>query len=161
LFIFSDLHCEAKTCNQAGTYENILANYCQADFGKYKWKLVAGVISISNSMISHKQTPKLKLLQRIIFFPFSVVKMKFRQARKRSLWGRKVNTVYKTWRGTPSELKKLRKPKLRLEQSENCCSEWIGNKVYSIPDCNLYNELYYKNNNYFGKYSIIRDLLYK
>ena len=33
--IFSDLHCEAKTCNQAGTYENILANYCQADFGKY------------------------------------------------------------------------------------------------------------------------------
>jgi len=82
----NNLQCEAKTCNQAGTYENILANYCQADF---------------------------------------VVKMKFRQARKRSLWGRKVNTVYKTWRGTPSELKKLRKPKLRLESSDDCCSEWI------------------------------------
>ena len=58
-----------------------------------------------------------------------VVKMKFRQARKRSLWGRKVNTVYKTWRGTPSELKKLRKPKLRLESSDNCCSEWIGTGI--------------------------------
>ena len=52
--------------------------------------------------------------------------MKFRQARKRSLWGRKVNTVYKTWRGTPSELRKLRKPKLRLDSSDSCCSEWIG-----------------------------------
>ena len=30
-----DKRCKAKPCNQAGTYENILANYCQADFGKY------------------------------------------------------------------------------------------------------------------------------
>ena len=55
--------------------------------------------------------------------------MKFRQARKRSLWGRKVNTVYKTWRGTSFELKKLRKPKFRLEAPDACCSDWIGNKV--------------------------------
>ena len=26
--------CKAKLCNQVGTYENILANYCQADFGE-------------------------------------------------------------------------------------------------------------------------------
>ena len=64
------------------------------------------------------------------YFSISVVKMKFRQARKRSLWGRKVNTVYKTWRGTPSELKKLRKPKLRLESSDDCCSEWIGKIIF-------------------------------
>merc|ERR1719394_1815517 len=81
--------CNAKMCNQAGTYENILANYCQADF---------------------------------------VVKMKFKEARKRSLWGRKVNTVYKTWRGTSSELKKLRKPKFRLEAPDACCSDWIENE---------------------------------
>ena len=72
--------------------------------------------------------------------------MKFRQARKRSLWGRKVNTVYKTWRGTSFELKKLRKPKFRLEDPDACCSDWIGNKTsmffaninYSI----IVNEIY-------------------
>ena len=54
--------------------------------------------------------------------------MKFRGTRRRSLYGRKVNTVYKTWRGTPSELRKLRKPKLRLEIDEECCSNWIRNQ---------------------------------
>ena len=72
-----------------------------------------------------------KIIQIIYHFN-TVVKMKFRQARKRSLWGRKVNTVYKTWRGTSFELKKLRKPKFRLESSDACCSDWIGNS-YSIP----------------------------
>lgn len=51
--------------------------------------------------------------------------MKFKQAKKRRLNGRKVNTVYKTWRGTPTELRKLRKPKLRLEAADECCSDWI------------------------------------
>ena len=68
------------------------------------------------------------ILRLIFGASLSVVKMKFRQVRKRSLWGRKVNTVYKTWVGTSSELKKLRKPKLRLQSSDDCCSGWIGNR---------------------------------
>ena len=35
IFYLLDVQCESKMCNQAGTYENILSNYCQADFGKY------------------------------------------------------------------------------------------------------------------------------
>ena len=62
----------------------------------------------------------------LIFLPFiSVVKMKFKAFKRRSLVGRKVNTVYKTWRGTPSEMRKLRKPKLQLTNSDECCSQWI------------------------------------
>ena len=36
LFYTADLEakCSSRVCNQAGTYENILANFCQADFGK-------------------------------------------------------------------------------------------------------------------------------
>jgi len=81
--------CKAKLCNQVGTYENILANYCQADF---------------------------------------VVKMKFKEMRRRTAVGRKVNAVYKTWRGTPQELRKLRKPRLRLRESDDCCSGWLSSQ---------------------------------
>jgi len=81
--------CSAKLCNQVGTYENILANYCQADF---------------------------------------VVKMKFKEMKRRTAVGRKVNAVYKTWRGTPQELRKLRKPRLRLRESDDCCSGWLSSQ---------------------------------
>ena len=30
----SDKQCGAKVCNQVSTYENILDNFCQADFGE-------------------------------------------------------------------------------------------------------------------------------
>ena len=39
-----------------------------------------------------------------------VVKMKFKEMKRRTAVGRKVNAVYKTWRGTAGELRKLRKP---------------------------------------------------
>ena len=39
IYILSDVQCESKTCNQVGTYENILANYCQADFGECVWRV--------------------------------------------------------------------------------------------------------------------------
>lgn len=54
-----------------------------------------------------------------------MVKVKFKAVKKRSLKGRKVNTVYKTWRGTPSELRQLRKPRLQLDAGDECCSDWI------------------------------------
>lgn len=81
--------CNAKMCNQAGTYENILANYCQADF---------------------------------------VVKMKFKEMKRRTAVGRKVNAVYKTWRGTAGELRKLRKPRLRVRDADECCSGWLDSQ---------------------------------
>ena len=52
-------------------------------------------------------------INRSHFF-FPVVKMKFKRIRRLSLKGNKVNTVYKTWRGTPLELRKLRRPQLSL-----------------------------------------------
>ena len=51
--------------------------------------------------------------------------MKFRRVRKDTLYGRKVNTVYKTWKGTPQEMRKLRKPKLLLEPQDECCSGYV------------------------------------
>lgn len=33
--------------------------------------------------------------------------------------------MYKTWRGTPLELRKLRKPTLNLDLASECCSEWL------------------------------------
>jgi len=81
--------CSSRVCNQAGTYENILANFCQADF---------------------------------------VVKMKFKDTKRRLAVGRKVNAVYKTWRGTPNELRKLRKPRLRLREADQCCTGWLSSQ---------------------------------
>ena len=54
--------------------------------------------------------------------------MKFRRVKRASLSGRKVNTVFKTWRGTPQELKKLRKPKLTLASDDACCSDWLKSR---------------------------------
>ena len=54
----------------------------------------------------------------------AVVKMKFRDVRRRNIYGKKVNTVFKTWRGTPSELRRLRRPSLKLEADEECCGRW-------------------------------------
>jgi len=54
-----------------------------------------------------------------------VVKMKFKRIRRQSLKGNKVNTVFKTWRGTPLELRKLRRPQLSLERDSECCSDWL------------------------------------
>jgi hypothetical protein len=56
--------------------------------------------------------------------PFSVVKMKFKSVKRRSLRGRKVNTVYKTWKRN-GDFRKLRKPRLQLEADHQCCSKWI------------------------------------
>ena len=61
----------------------------------------------------------------IILFYFSVVKMKFKRIRRLSLKGNKVNTVFKTWRGTPIELRKLRRPHLSLDDASECCSGWL------------------------------------
>ncbi len=52
--------------------------------------------------------------------------MKFRRARGRNLLGRKVNPVFKTWLGTPGELRRLRKPRLTLAPEDECCSDWIS-----------------------------------
>ena len=51
--------------------------------------------------------------------------MKFKRIRRQSLKGNKVNTVFKTWRGTPLELRKLRRPQLSLERESECCSDWL------------------------------------
>ena len=59
-----------------------------------------------------------------IFF-FVVVKMKFKTIRKRNLQGRKVNSVYKAPRADKDALRKLRKPKLKLQSSDECCAQWI------------------------------------
>ena len=64
-------------------------------------------------------------IHKDVILAISVVKMKFKAVKRRSLRGRKVNTVYKTWRGTTSELRKLRKPRLELNESDLCCSQWI------------------------------------
>ena len=63
----------------------------------------------------------------LILFGFfvSVVKMKFKRIRRLSLKGNKVNTVFKTWRGTPLELRKLRRPHLSLDDASECCSDWL------------------------------------
>ena len=42
-----------------------------------------------------------------------------------TLHSREVKSVFKTWLGTPAELRKLRKPKLSLPDSESCCLEWL------------------------------------
>ena len=54
--------------------------------------------------------------------------MKFKEMKKRTAIGRKVNAVYKTWRGTPGELRKLRKPRLRLSADDDCCSGWLSSQ---------------------------------
>ena len=54
--------------------------------------------------------------------------MKFRRVRPRRLHGRNVNTVFKTWMGTTEELKKLRKPRLTLQDADGCCSQWISDQ---------------------------------
>ena len=59
------------------------------------------------------------------FFFFVVVKMKFKTIRKRNLQGRKVNSVYKAPRADKDALRKLRKPKLKLQSSDECCAQWI------------------------------------
>jgi len=82
----AEKRCRANLCNQDPSYDNILDNYCQADF---------------------------------------VVKMKFKTIRKRNLQGRKVNSVYKAPRADKDALRKLRKPKLKLQSSDECCAQWI------------------------------------
>ena len=49
--------------------------------------------------------------------------MKFRRIKQRVLSGRKVNSVFKAFPGTEEEMKKLRKPKLKLSDGDECCSE--------------------------------------
>ena len=56
---------------------------------------------------------------------FVVVKMKFKTIRRRNLQGRKVNSVYKAPRADKDALRKLRKPKLKLQSSDECCAQWI------------------------------------
>ena len=58
----------------------------------------------------------------------TVVKMKFKDTKRRLAVGRKVNAVYKTWRGTPNELRKLRKPRLRLREADQCCTGWLSSQ---------------------------------
>ena len=57
-----------------------------------------------------------------------VVKMKFKEMKRRTAVGRKVNAVYKTWRGTAGELRKLRKPRLRVRDADECCSGWLDSQ---------------------------------
>jgi len=38
------------------------------------------------------------------------------------LIGRKVNSVFKAWRGTPNELRALRRPRLALPRGADCCA---------------------------------------
>ncbi len=105
------LECESRVCNQADTYENILDNFCQADFGNtaclFAW------LSATNGLF---------------VYVFPVVKMKLRRvnAKRTRLLGRSVDSVFKTWRGTPAELRQLRKPKLQLLAQDACCAESLA-----------------------------------
>ena len=56
---------------------------------------------------------------------FSVAKIKFKKTKRKRLIGRKTKSVYKLWRGTREEMKKFQTPKLHLETSDECCSDWI------------------------------------
>lgn len=79
-------------------------------------------------ILSKKINPNLKPKAHLLIEslnPISVVKMKMKRVKSQSLVGRKVNTVFKTWRGTPSELRKLRKPTLRLDGGAECCTDWV------------------------------------
>lgn len=71
------------------------------------------------------QTPSYESIMTNFCQADFAVKVKFKLIKKRSLHGRRVNTVYKTWRGTPADLRKLRKPQLELDPSDECCSQWI------------------------------------
>lgn len=55
--------------------------------------------------------------------------MKLREVEGRTLRGRKVNTVFKTWRGTPEELNALRKPTFVLDEPDECCSTRIDRSL--------------------------------
>ena len=60
-------------------------------------------------------------------FSSAVVKMKMRKSSAaRGVVGRKVNSVFKTWRGTPAEMRRLRKPKMKWPDPEaGCCADWL------------------------------------
>ena len=55
----------------------------------------------------------------------SVAKIKFKKTQRKRLIGRKTKSVFKLWRGTREEMKKFQKPKLHLETTDECCSDWI------------------------------------
>ncbi len=56
----------------------------------------------------------------------AAVKMKIKRVKPGGqLQGRKVSSVFKTWRGTPEEMRRLRKPRMRLESGAECCADWV------------------------------------
>ena len=135
----AEKRCRANLCNQDPSYDNILDNYCQADFGEYFdfWLTFTYIYKIIRSFERLKSCIKvycntlcrlqkgLCLLKFIFYLFFVVVKMKFKTIRKRNLQGRKVNSVYKAPRADKDALRKLRKPKLKLQSSDECCAQWI------------------------------------
>lgn len=78
-----DKGCTGKPCDQPVTAENILDNFCRADF---------------------------------------VVKVRIRKVKPRKLVGKKAR-VYRAWKGTKEEMKKLRNPKIGLTDQEKCCAD--------------------------------------
>jgi len=78
-----DNGCSGKPCDQPVTAENILDNFCRADF---------------------------------------VVKVRIRKVKPRKLVGKKAR-VYRAWKGTKEEMKKLRNPKIGLTDQEKCCAD--------------------------------------
>ncbi|XP_059078724.1 secreted frizzled-related protein 2-like [Tigriopus californicus] len=62
-----------------------------------------------------------------------VIKMKTKRMKRNLVLGKRVKHVYKTWRGTPEEMKLLRKPVLKLPSSDDCCQKKIDkNKIYLV-----------------------------
>lgn len=62
-----------------------------------------------------------------------VIKMKTKRMKPNIVLGKRVKHVYKTWRGTPEEMKLLRKPVLKLPSADGCCQKKIEkNKTYLV-----------------------------
>ena len=133
----AEKRCRANLCNQDPSYDNILDNYCQADFGEYFdfWLTFTYIYKIIRSFerlaLRCTVIPSVGFKRDYVYwnsyfiFFFVVVKMKFKTIRRRNLQGRKVNSVYKAPRADKDALRKLRKPKLKLQSSDECCAQWI------------------------------------
>ena len=114
---------------------NILLHNPLLNYHDISVVLITSETRISLKLI-HFDSGKVYVMAALFSLVFPVMKMKFRRAKKRVLYGRKVKTVFKTWRGTPDELRRLRKPKLKLRTSDECCSEWLqsrpGDEKYMV-----------------------------
>ena len=95
----SETACTGRPCDQHVTAENILDNFCRADFGKVLSRLFMSII-----------------------ISCSVVKVRIRKVKPKKLIGKKAQ-VFRAWKGTREEMRALRNPKFTLETNEKCCAD--------------------------------------